>query len=214
MDNFIQEIDEELRREKQLALWRKYGRFVVAGALGLVIVVAAVVGWRQYQANRVTTAGLAYQDATVAAEAGRTEEALAAFARLAGSAPAGYAELARLQQAAALARQGDTASAAEIYDAMSRDRSVQEPFRQLALMLYGYAALDGTDPDALAARLDPLAGPAGPWRHSALELKALVERRRGNHAAAQEIFKGLADDPMTPPSIRARAAELLALGGS
>lgn len=212
MDNFIQEIDEELKRDRQLALWRKYGRHAVAAALLVVIAVAAVVGWRQYQANRRAEAGLAYQQA-LQATSGRPDEALKAFQSLAEDAPAGYAELARLQYAAVLVRRGDIQGAAAAYDALARDGSAGEPFRNAALILFALATLDRADPAELGPRIEPLTAAASPWRHSALEIKALLARKRGDHAAARDIFTRLADDPETPPGVRARAAEMVAVGG-
>lgn len=211
MDNFIQEIDEELKRERQLALWRKYGRFVVGGAFAIVIAVAAVVGWRQYQSNARTEAGLAYQSAVDAFQSGQTAVALSQFRALAQNAPEGYAELARLQVAAALQRQGDAAGAAAILDDMANDSGNPEALRNVALLLYGYAAMDGADPGQLMARLEPLTGEGSPWRYSALEITALLARKQGDAAKAETIFKRLSDDPATPPSVRARAAEFLAL---
>jgi hypothetical protein len=212
-DQFIDEVDEELKRERQLALWNKYGRYAVAGALAVVIAVAGWVAWRNYQANKRVEAGLAYATAVEAAAGGKTDDALASFRKLATDAPGGFAELARLQEAAQLARQGNEAGAADIYDAMSRDSAVAEPFRQLALLLYGLAVLDRADPAALAERLKPLAAATSPWRYSAQELTALLARRRGDENAARDIFKRLADDPASPPSVRARAAEFLAVSG-
>jgi hypothetical protein len=212
-DQFIQEVDEELKRERQLALWRKYGRAVTAAALVVVIGVAATVGWRHYQANRRAEAGLAFTRAVEAATAGRTDEALNAFRKLAADAPAGFAELARLQEAAQIARQGNEAGASQVYDAMAKDSSVSEPFRNVALLMYALANLDRADPAALTERLKPLAAAISPWRYSAQELTALLARRKGDEKSAREIFKRLADDATTPPSVRARAAEFLALGG-
>lgn len=211
MDNFIQEIDEELKRERQLALWRKYGRFVVGGAFAIVIAVAAVVGWRQYQANARTEAGLAYQSAVDVFQAGQTEAALSQFRALAENAPEGYAEIARLQVAAALQRQGDAAGATAILDEMANDSGKPEAIRNVALLLYGYAAMDSADSAQLTARLQRLTGEGNPWRYSALEITALLARKQGDSAKAEDIFKRLSDDPSTPPSVRARAAEFLAL---
>lgn len=211
-DHFIDEVEEELKRERQLALWQKYGRLAVAGALAVIIGVAAVVGWRHYQQNRRAEAGLDYAAAVEAAAAGRGEDALAAFRKLSSDAPAGFAELGRLQQAAQLARQGNEAGAADVYDAMTRDTAVSEPFRNLALLLHALATLDRADPVALTERLKPLVAPTGAWRYSAQELTALLARRRGDEKSARDIFKRLADDAATPPSVRARAAEFLALG--
>lgn len=212
-DQFLQEVDEELRRERQLALWKKYGRSALAGGLAIVIGVAAAVGWRHFQANRKAEAGLAYTLAIEAAVAGRGEDALAAFAKLSKDAPSGFAELARLQQAAQLARQGNEAGAAQVYDAMAKDGAMAEPFRDLALLLYALASVDRADAAQLAERIKPLTAATSPWRYSAQELTALLARRRGDEATARDIFKRLADDSTTPPSVRARAAEFLALGG-
>jgi hypothetical protein len=212
-DQFINEVDEELKRDRQMVLWQKYGRFAVAGVLLVVIGVAAVVGWRHYQANRRAEAGIAFVSAVENASTGKSAEALKAFRALGADGPTGFAELARLQEAAELTRQGNEAGAAQVYDAMAKDSSVAEPFRNLALLLYGLAVLDRADPQALVKRLEPLTVAASPWRYSALELTALVARKRGDGKAAQKIFKRLADDATTPPSIRARAAEFLAVSG-
>lgn len=211
MDNFIDEIDEELKRERQLDLWRKYGRYAIAGVLVVIIAVAGFVGWRHYQANRRAEAGLAYAEALDAAAAGHSQEALKSLKALGQSAPSGYAELARLQEATVLAREGNEAAAAAIFDAMAKDENVAKPFRHLALLLYGFAAIDHADPQALAARIKPLTLATSPWRYSALELTALIARKRGDEKTARSIFKRLSDDATTPPSVRARAAEFLAL---
>jgi hypothetical protein len=212
-DQFINEVDEELKHERHMALWHIYGRYAVAGVLLIVIGVASVVGWRHYQENRRAEAGIAFVSAVESASAGKSAESLKAFKALAEDGPTGFAELARLQEAAELTRQGNEAGAAQVYDAMAKDSSVAEPFRNLALLLYGLAVLDRADPLALEQRLKPLTAVASPWRYSALELTALIARKRGDSKAAQKIFKRLADDATTPPSIRARAAEFLAVSG-
>jgi hypothetical protein len=212
-DQFIEEVDADLKRERQLALWHRYGRYAVAAALLAIIVAAAFVGWRNYQENRRAEAGLAYAIAVDAAGEGKIDEALESFRRLGADAPEGYSELARLQHAAQLARQGNEAAAAEVYDSLAKDSEVAEPFRNLALLLYGLAVVDRADPAALADRIKPLAAATSPWRYSAQELTALLARRQGDDKSARDIFKRLADDPATPPSVRARAAEFLAVSG-
>ena len=213
MDNFIEEVDEELKRERHLELWRKYGKYAVAAVLLVVIAVAGAVGWRQYQANARIESGLKYTDAVVLAANGKTEDALAAFRTLGKDGSDGYRELARFQQAALLARQSDEPGAAAVYDAIAKDSGVDPVFRNLALLLYALNVADRAEPKALADRLRPLTENTGPWRFSALEVTALLQRRRGDIAATKSIYKQLVDDPATPPRLRARAAEFLALLG-
>jgi hypothetical protein len=70
--------------------------------------------------------------------------------------------------------------------------------------------LDSADPDALRARIAPLADVGGPWRYTATEIMASLARRKGDLNSAAQYYKSLADDIGAPQSIRARAAEMLA----
>jgi hypothetical protein len=213
MDNFIEEVDEELKRARQLELWRKYGKYAVGAVLLVVITVAGGVGWRQYQANVRTETGLQFTDAVALAANGKTEQALAAFRALGKDGAAGYRELSRFQEAALLARKGNEPGAAAVYDAIANDESVDPLFRNLSLLLYALNVADRAEPKALSDRLKTLAENTSPWRFSALEVTALLHRRRGDVAAAKSIYKQLADDPAAPPRLRARAAEFIALLG-
>lgn len=213
MDNFIEEIDEELKRDRHLELWRKYGKYVVGAVLVVVIAVAGGVGWRQYQGNMRTETGLQFTDAVALAADGKAARALTAFRALSKDGSAGYRELARFREAALLADQGNQPAAAAVYDAIAKDDRIDPLFRNIGLLLYALNVADKTEPKALTERLKPLAQGTSPWRFSALEITALLHRRRGDVAAAKSIYKQLADDPAAPPRLRARAAEFVALLG-
>lgn len=213
MDNFIEEVDEELKRERYAELWRKYGKFVVGASLLIVIAVAGIMGWRQYRLYSEIQSGLDYVNAADLAAAGKSAQALAAFKTLGKDGTAGYRDLARLREAGVLARQGNEAAAAQIYDSIAKDEGTDKVFRNVALILYALNVADRADPKALADRLKPLTEEASPWRYSALEITALLDRRRGDISAAKSIYQKLADDDQAPPGLRARAAEFLAVLG-
>ena len=87
-------------------------------------------------------------------------------------------------------------------------------YRSLGELLSAQRAITNADPAALLADLESLIGTNDPWRHSALELRALAQMRSGDTAAARQTLDDLLDDPLTPPDLVRRAAELLAfLGG-
>ncbi len=66
----------------------------------------------------------------------------------------------------------------------------------------------------LDAKLAPLDTPTGPWRFSARELRALAALKTGDAKTAKDLYRQLADNADAPQSLRARAAEMLAvLGG-
>lgn len=213
MDNFIEEIEEDLKHDRQLALWQRYGKFVVGAVMMVVIVVAGGVGWRQYQSNVRSETGLQFIDAVTLAGKNKTEQALAAFQALGKDGAKGYRELARFHEAALLAKQGNQPGAAAIYDAVAKDQDIDPLFRDMGLLLYALNVADKAEPKALAERLKSLTDDTSPWHFSALEITALLHRRRGDVAAAKAIYKKLADDPSAPPRLRARAAEFVALLG-
>jgi hypothetical protein len=216
MDNFIQELEEDLRHDRYLALWRKYGRYATALALAIVIAAAGVVAWRHYRESERLKESMAYNAALSVADQGGAawEGALYSLRDLAQSGSTAYGTLARFQEAALLNKNGKPDEAAAIYDSMSKDKAVDPLFRDLAALLHVMVMLDKGDPQQLAARLAPLTESRDPWRYSALELQALLAQRTGDTAKAREIYANLADDPTAPRQLRGRAAEMLAMLGS
>jgi hypothetical protein len=205
--DIFREIDEDLRRDRLEAVWRRYGTYILAAAVAVVVATGAYVGWQRYAESARAGRAAAFVGAMdlVARKDAGAEAALASIASEGG----GYAALARLQQAAQLAKAGDVAGATDIYEAMTGDGSLEAPFRDLALILIGLRGVDTAEPVALSARLAPLAEDGQPWRHSARELMALLAQRAGDTAKARELLNRLVDDQEAPQGARRRATELL-----
>jgi len=207
--DFIQEVDEDLRRDQYKRLWEKYGKFAVAVGVMLVLAVAGTVAYRDWAKSRRA------EDTRKLAEAvelSTTDPKIGpdALASLAKSAGAGVSTLARLHQAAALVRSGQSGKAIEVYDQLAADGSVDPTFRDLAVLLAAQHRADGPEAAAAALKLAPLTQDTNPWRHPALELTAVIALGQGDKVRARDIFRRLADDPTASPSIRGRAAEMVA----
>jgi len=212
-DSLLREIDDELRHEKYAKLWKKYGNYVVAFAVLLVVGVAGYQGWRSWDLKTRTEQSDRFLAALDLRADGNLEAARKAFADLAGDAGKGYATLARFQEAAVLDSMGDRKGALAAYGALSADGSVPESFRQLAIVLGALLELDTADPAQLTDRLAPLTAAGNPWRFNALEITGLLAVRTGNIEKARETFTQLSGDAQTPPGIRGRASEMLAVLG-
>jgi hypothetical protein len=211
-DEFIREVDEAVRQDRWLDLWKAYGTYVVGGALAVVLGTAAGMGWREWQESSRLADAERFAEATRMLESDRPQEAAEAFASLVGSSDGGYAVLARLRMAEANARSGDEAARNEALAALADDGDAGELYRELSELLLLQGALGEIGTEQALDRLEPLI--AGPWRHSALEMKALVEMQAGAEVEARETLALLLSDPMTPPGVGRRASELLqALGG-
>ncbi|MBT3917409.1 MAG: tetratricopeptide repeat protein [Rhodospirillaceae bacterium] len=212
-ENLFKEIDEDLRQQKYADLWKKYGNYIIGAAVALVVGVASVKGWEAYDLNRKSEDSKLLSSALKSIASDKPDTAADILNKLAADGSAGYAVLARFNQAAVLAKRGDRKAASAAYLALSEDNSVDEIFRDMALVIAALHGLEGGDAALLTDRLARLVNGTSPWRHSAKELSALLAQKSGNKAKARKLFQEIADDATAPSGIRARAAELTAILG-
>lgn len=210
MSELFDEVDEEVRREQLKKLWDKYSLYIIAG---MILIIAAVGGWRGYQyleAKKAAEAGAAFDKAVELSETGKHTEAEAAFADLVTKAPFGYRVLSRLRLAAEIANR-DVPAAAKIYDEIAADRSVGAADQDLARIRAAQLLLETASYPNMKERLEAAAAPGATFRHTARELLALSAWRANDAAATRQWLDKIADDGETPPSLRSRAEALQAL---
>lgn len=210
MADIFREVDEEVRREQLKKLWDRYGLFMVAAA---VLVIAGVGAWRGYQwyeARKAAESGAAYSAAALLAQANKPAEAKAAFAALSASGTPAYRTLARLREAE-VAAASDSAAAVAIFDEVAANSNNPQLLRDLATVRAGFVLVDKAPYADISRRLEPLAQPKGPFRHSARELLALSAWRGGDMAAARRWAEAALADPDAPSGLRARIDVLMAL---
>lgn len=203
------EVDEAVRKDELKEWWGRWGSWVVAAAVALVVVVAGLVGWRQYDAAQRADASAAYS-AALAKIAQDPAAARAEFDKQASSAPEPYRSLAAMiaaqlrepmdAQVTALAALAPTLPSAELAD--------------LANVIAAFKSVDSARAEEMIAKLEPLAGPDRPFRLSVRELQALVAARKGDLKRAREIWTEISKDPQVPQGTAQRTAAMLALYGA
>jgi hypothetical protein len=212
-EQFFEEVSEELKQDRYAVLWKKYGRYFVGLAVVVVLAVAGYQYWQGEQRKLREASSERFSAAVALAREGKTKEAMTAFAGLAQEGPKGYAQLARLQQAAQLLKSGDRPGAMLAFEQLANDGGADPLFRDIAVVHWAYAGLDDADPAKMSERLKPLTAKDNPWRHMALELSALYAERAGRRADAIQILTDLEKDKDAPQGVRGRAKELLAILG-
>ena len=214
MADIFREVDEDLRHERYLKLWRRWRYWLLGvGVAGLGAAVAYVV-LADAQESARKAEGQQFAAAMEEIQAGRSAEAADRLAMLAADAETGYAALARLGEADARARRGDITGAVQIYDLLADDSSIDPLYRDLGALLAAQRLVDRANVSEVNQRLAPLLAGHSPWRPLATELSAIAEMRAGNTEASRALFAELVGDPAAPLGQRQRAAELLvSLGG-
>jgi hypothetical protein len=203
MGDFIREVDEEYRRDQIMQIWKRYSGVIVGV---IILVVAAVGGWRYWQyaeRQQAEAAAVRYEDALRLARDGKSEEAERALEALAKDAPRGYQTLSRFRLAAELGRQ-NAEDGAKAYDALAADANVEPVMQDLARLRAAMLRLDAAEPGAVQPALERLATPTNVWRHTARELLGLSAIKRGDYDGAGRWFDQIAADRDTPQGLRGR----------
>jgi hypothetical protein len=213
VSDIFQEVDEEVRRERLKKLWARYGNYVIAAC---VLVIVGVGGWRGYEwweTQKAAESGAAFEQAVTLAESGKPGEAEAAFAKLAADGTAGYRVLARLREAVELART-DPKGAVKAYDEIAADSSAGQVVQDLAAWRSGLLLVDTDSYPDLRTRLEPLTGADRPFRFSARELLALAAWKANDTTEARRWTDMILSDLQAPPGARSRAEVLSELIGT
>lgn len=213
MGDIFREIDEELRQEKYEKLWRRYNKLIIAAAVVLILAVAGYKGWEQYQTSRRTEDGARFATAKSLLQSGKTNDARALFDSLGRESGTSYGDLARFHSAALQAKAGDIAGAVQEYGKIAADSDIVKPLRDLAVVLGALNEINNPSADmaTLRANLQPLSEAGNPWRHSALELMALIAQKSGDTKTAKEYFQRLVDDAEAASGVRGRASQMLTI---
>lgn len=208
-DSFIQEVAEEVRRDRLYALARRWGWVAVLAVLAVV----GAAAWREYSAHQERVAAQEFGDAVIAAFSLPDDPArLEALAAIAPRGPGQRAYL-DLMQSAQLAQMGRREEALALLDGVGTARDVPQIWRTLA----GLRALMLRGPDLpaaeRAAQWEAFAAPGQPFRPIALEQRALALIDAGEREAALTILRALPSDPQATAGLRRRVGQLIvALG--
>ena len=208
-DSFIDEVSEEIRREKLFKTFRKYGWIGVA----LVVLVVGGTGYREYSRAAEKTASETFGSSVL--EALQENDPSARVAQLDTiTAPnaSGGAMIAMLQ-AAELESDNDGAGAAAKLEAAAVSGDLDQMYRDI--LNFKRLTVDESGIDAGERRMgfEQLATPGNPLRLLAEEQLALLDLTAGDSAAAVNRLSMILEDAELTQGLRQRAGQLMiALG--
>jgi hypothetical protein len=207
-ESFIDEVTEEVRRDKLFGYIRRWGW------IGIVAVLMLVGGaaYREYQLAAKQAESQAFGDAVLDA-LDQDDPAARATALAAVEAPGQRRALLGLLQSSD--PETDKAATLAALTLVADDATLPASYRDLAVLRRVIVA--GPDLPAADRRalLDPIAAPGRPYRTLALEQMALLSVETGDTAAAITALEALRQDQEATPGLRRRAEQVIvALGGT
>lgn len=206
-DSFINEVTEEVRRDRLFAAFRKYGWI---GGLVVVLIVGGAA-YNEWQKARSETRAQVFGDAVLDAQdlgnpVDRTE-ALAAV-------PADGGQLAIQRLLLAADPTGDKAGTLTALTALAADASQPQVYRDLATLRLVLASGADMALEDRRAALEPMAASGRPFRVLAQEQLAYLMIEEGKTDDAIAALSALVQDQAAPNGLRSRAAQMItALGG-
>lgn len=205
VDHFVEEVTEEVRRDKLYGLMRKYGWIAVL-AVVLLVGGAALIEWQKARAQaRAEALGDALHAALETGD-------VAALAKVKAQ---GDAEMiVTLLIAGEEAKDGALSDAARArLEALAGNSAAPARYRDLAGLKL--AMLPGLAPQARIDRLTPLTQPGAPYRTLAEEQLAYAEIEKGDREAALTRLEALVVDAETTQALRRRVSQVMvSLGGT
>ncbi|MEM6463148.1 MAG: tetratricopeptide repeat protein [Pseudomonadota bacterium] len=208
-DSFIREVDQELRSERMKSIWARFGKYIIAAAVLIVVATAAIRGYDYWTKSQASNSGDAFLAALTLAREGRQDEALAALRELEQDGYGAYPALARMRAATVLADSGDFDAAISDFSTIGNDSSVPPSVRDIARIRAGYLLVDNGSYDDVAAQVEDLSGPDNPMRHSAREALGLSAWKAGELTQARQWFEQITGDTGVPAGLTQRAQMML-----
>ncbi|TVS03304.1 MAG: hypothetical protein EA407_07365 [Rhodobacteraceae bacterium] len=207
-DSFINEVTEELRRDKMMSYMRRYGWIA---ALAVVLIVGGAA-WNEWRKASERASAEAFGDAVLAAlENNDSADRIRALAAI--ETTGAQRGLLQLMRAGELLEQ-DRSAALTALQSAADDDALPDAYRQLAALkrvIAGGADIPLADRETVLASLSQ---PGQPLRPLALEQEALLQLEQGNRERAIEILTDLLSQSDVSDTLRRRTSQLLtALGG-
>lgn len=205
-ESFINEVTEEVRREKLFGYLRRYGWIGVAAVLLLV----GGAAWNEYRNAQARDAAQATGDALMAAL--EESDPAARAAAISGiEAEGAAAAVTLLLQASTQEEAGDIAAASETLGAIAQNADVPEMYRELAS--FKKAMLPADDINSRRAQLQTLSQPGEPFRLLALEQLAYLSLTEGDNGAALDLLRQIEEDASVTRGLRERVQSLMVAMG-
>lgn len=205
-DSFIDEVAEEVRRDKLYGYLRRYGWIAVL----VVFVVVGGAAWNEYRNAQARAAAEATGDALLEAlEQDDMAARAAAITQVEGNGSS--IAVSALLTAATQQQAGETDAAAQTLAGLATNADVPEMYRDLAA--FKSAMLPSDDDAARMLALEQLSQPGQPFRLLALEQIAYAELEKGETESAIATMRRIIEDAAVTRGLQERMQTLMvALG--
>ncbi|WP_299614035.1 tetratricopeptide repeat protein [uncultured Tateyamaria sp.] len=210
-DSFIDEVTEEVRRDRLYGYLKRYGWIAAVMIIGIV----GAAGFNEYRNAQAEAQAQALGDAMLGALAENEDDARAdALTGVTADTPEGAAVLA-FMTAGAQSQAGRVEAAIETLQPITQSTDVPLMYRQIATFKSLMLQSETQDAETRRQGFQAMAVPGVRLRLLAEEQLALIDIETGDTDAAVTRFQMILDDAEATPGLQRRALQaMVALGGA
>ena len=205
---FLREVDENLRRDRMESFAKTYGKWLIAAVILFLAAVGGYLFWQNKQKEKAAAQSEELTSIYNQVGNGGIDGAKKKLQPLESANNDVVRALALLTQAAVALGSNDRNTALAKYRAITADKSIPDPYRDLALIRATALEFDQIKASDVVSRLEPLTKPGEPWFGSAGELTAMAYLKDGQKDKAARLFAAIANDKQVPDTVRNRAMQI------
>lgn len=212
MTDLLQEVKEDLLKERYLALWKQYGKWCGVAIIGLILVTGGSAAFRHHRLTQAEAEGKQFYQAMKVLEEGKEEKTLPLLEALVKEDRSHYALLAGFKKAALLKKEGKDAEAAHMYKSLWDNKSAPAELKDLAGLHYAAYLINhpvAGEEKEISMLLDTIAKQGHPWSASGKETKAFWLLSQKKQEEARALFVSLAGDEGVPSHVKERAQQMV-----
>jgi hypothetical protein len=209
-DSFIEEVTEEVRRDRLFLMLKRYGWI---GGLAVVVIVGGAA-YREYSKAQELAAAQALGDGMIAAlAADEPADRAEALAQVAAGSETGAA-VAKMMRAGALAEAEDAETAVAVLSEVATDGELPLVYRHIASFKALALQAETLSLEERRLQYEALAQPGAPLSLLASEQLALLDIEAGETEAAIARLQAITADATVSRDLQDRATQVIvALGG-
>ncbi|MEP3333443.1 hypothetical protein [Sedimentitalea sp.] len=210
-DSFIEEVTEEVRRDRLFLMFRRYGWIAIAA----IVLIVAGAAWNEYSKAQTRAAAESLGDGIIAALAANDPAERAIALSEVETDSAGGEAVVNLLIAAAEVNSGETAGAVARLNQIATNGDLPEIFRQIASFKALTMQTDSMPAAERRVQFEALAQPGAPLRLLAEEQLALIDVSEDEVDAAVVRLQAILDDAEVTSDLQQRVSQLMvALGAT
>tara|TARA_B100001996_G_C18531945_1_gene543423 strand:+ start:7 stop:642 length:636 start_codon:yes stop_codon:yes gene_type:complete len=211
MSDILRQVDEDLRKDNLLGIWKSYGLYII----GLILIILISLAAYQYYLFNTKLKNEAIVEKYVdAATEGNINKSIDQLIELDESKNSFMKGLAKLKRAELYFTNSEKDTALKLLESIYNDKNLGRIIRDLALYKYLMVQLDFLDKDLYLKIIDSNDLQESKFKYHFKELKGLKLLIEGDISNSLEIFESIISDDSSPVDIRTRSEKFIEISKS